>query len=78
MAMGQATVRLVKAVELLKRVLNGIHVSVDLVGVKFIETYKPLYEGLNEVKSEVVLPSLKAQFSFSGEKLSHLSGYQKI
>jgi hypothetical protein len=46
MAMGPATVKVVKVVELLKRVLADIHISVDIVDAKFEETYEPLYEGL--------------------------------
>ncbi len=67
--MGPATLRLVKVVELMKRVLADVHLSVDMIGIKFEETYKPLYEGLLEVKSEVVLPALKASFSFNAKKI---------
>jgi hypothetical protein len=37
--MGPATVKVVKVVELLKRVLAEIHISVDMVNARFEETY---------------------------------------
>ncbi len=77
-AMGPATVKVVKVVELLKRVLAEIHISVDMVNARFEETYQPLYEGLQQVKIETSLPALKATFSFDSKKLVNLTGYQKI
>lgn len=76
--MGQATIKVVKVVELLKRVLSGIHISVDIINVKGEEIFKPLYEGLVEIKTEIILPGLKASFSFNSSKVSSLIGYQKI
>ena len=75
MGIGSTTVKVVKVVELIKRVLADIHISIDIVSVRFEETYKPLYEGLVDVKKETLLPGLKASFSFTASKVNTLPGY---
>lgn len=73
--MGAATVRVVKVVELLKRVLTNIHISIEMVELQFEEIFVPLYEGLKEVICINMHLALKASFSFSTEKLSTSPGY---
>jgi hypothetical protein len=75
MGIGSTTVKVAKVVELIKRVLADIHISLDIIGVRFEETYKPLYEGLTEVKKETHIPGLKASFSFTASKVNTLPGY---
>lgn len=41
--MGPSITRVVKTTELLKRVLAGLHVCIDMVDVVTEETYEPLY-----------------------------------
>ena len=43
LGMGSCMIKVVRTVELLKRVLFGLHVSVDIVDIVTEQTYEPLY-----------------------------------
>lgn len=77
-ALGEQIVKAVKIVEFLKRTVLDLHVSVDVISLKFKDTYKPLYEGLNEVTSESQRSAFLARFSFNPKGITNTLGHQAV
>ena len=50
--LGDNILKLVRAVEFLKKTVCDLHMTTEVISIKFKDTYKPLYEGLNEVTAE--------------------------
>ena len=44
--MGKAMTRIVKVIEFLKKVLNNLHLCIEIVNVPVTEIYEPKFEGL--------------------------------
>ena len=51
-AMGEQIIKAVRVAEFLKKIILDLHISLDIVSLKFLDTYKPLYEGLSKVTAE--------------------------
>ena len=51
-------VKVIQLVEFIKRTVADVHVAYQIISVEFEETYKPLYEGLVEVKTVAKKPAM--------------------
>lgn len=74
--MGSTIVKLIKVVEFLKKNVFGLHVAYKIGSVAFEETFKPLYEGLVEVKVINNKPAMFAVFSYNEKLVKSEPGYQ--
>ena len=75
-AMGQTIVKLIKIVEFIKKNVFGINIAYKIGGIPFEETFKPLYQGLNEVKIINNKPAMFAVFTYNEKLVKNEPGFQ--
>jgi DNA-binding protein len=76
LATGQATSKVIQAVEYMRKRIGNLHVSYEIECTEFVDEYSPLVEGLEVVHITRSVPSLKANLTLvSPELIRSLPGY---
>lgn len=74
-ALGESILRAVRLVEFLKKTVSDLHISLEVISLRFNDTYKPLYEGLSEVTSESQKAAVLVRFSFNSKGITNTPGH---
>ncbi len=75
--MGNTIVKLIRITEFLKKQVCDLHLSYKIGEIEFEETYEPLFEGLNTVKTISRKPAMFVTISFNEKLLKNEPGYFK-
>ena len=76
LATGQATSKVIQAVEYIRKRVKDLHVAYEIECTEFIDEYAPLQEGLENVQITRSVPTLKANLTlFKPELINKLPGY---
>ena len=76
--MGEQILKAVRLVEFLKKTVRDLHISLEVISLKFKDTHKPLYEGLNEVIAESHRAAVLVRFSFNPQSIVNTVGHQAV
>ena len=77
-ALGEQILKAVRLIEFLKKTVCDLHISFDVVSLKFKDTYKPQYEGLNPVTAESQRAAVLVRFSFNPKCITSTQGNQPV
>ena len=75
-ALGESILKSVRLVEFLRKTVADLHISVDVISLKFKDTYKPLYQGLSEVTAESQRAAMLVRISFNPKGIVGTPGHQ--